>query len=251
MRDIVIKMKPQCFEDIIALVALYRPGPLGSGMVDDFIKRKKGATKITYELPALEPILKETYGVIVYQEQVMQIARTLAGYSLGGADLLRRSMGKKDPEVMAKEKVPFLKGAEKLGVNLKKAEAIFDLMAKFAEYGFNKSHSAAYALVSYQTAYLKAHFPVEYMAALLTSEVQDTDKVVKYIYEARLMGINILPPDVNESLWDFDVVEAHERCTVEPCSTIGSVRFGLAAVQNVGITAINAIIEAREAKGAF
>lgn len=251
MRDIVIKMKPQCFEDLIALVALYRPGPLQSGMVDDFIKRKKGATKITYELPQLEPILKDTYGVIVYQEQVMQIARTLAGYSLGGADLLRRAMGKKDPEVMAKEKVPFLEGAKKQGIDQKKAEKIFDLVAKFAEYGFNKSHSAAYALISYQTAYLKAHCPVEYMAALLTSEVQDTDKVVKYIYEARQMGINILPPDVNDSMWDFTVVEAHDRDSVEPGSTIGSVRFGLAAVKNVGVSAIEAIIEARGSKGRF
>src|SRR5512143_1716131 len=206
MRDIVIKMKPQCFEDLIALVALYRPGPLQSGMVDDFIKRKKGATKITYELPQLEPILKDTYGVIVYQEQVMQISRTLAGYSLGQADLLRRAMGKKDPEVMKKEKVPFLEGAKKQGIDLKKAEAIFDLMAKFAEYGFNKSHSAAYALISYQTAYLKAHFPVEYMAALLTSEVADTAKVVRTVAEARSMSITVLPPDVNESEIDFTVV---------------------------------------------
>ena len=251
MTDIVVKMKPQCFEDLIALVALYRPGPLQSGMVDDFIKRKKGSTKITYELPELESILKDTYGVIVYQEQVMQIARTLAGYSLGGADLLRRAMGKKDPEVMAKEKVPFLKGAEKLGVNLKKAEAIFDLMAKFAEYGFNKSHSAAYALVSYQTAYLKAHYPVEYMASLLTSEVQDTDKVVKYIYAVRQMGIEILPPDANQSMWDFTVVEAHDRDNIEPGSNIGSIRFGLAAVKNIGISAIEAIVEAREKKGLF
>jgi DNA polymerase-3 subunit alpha len=251
MRDIMIKMKPSVFEDLIALGALYRPGPLGSGMVDVFIKRKKGQTKITYELPQLEPILKDTYGVIVYQEQVMQIARTLAGYSLGGADLLRRAMGKKDPAVMAKEKVPFLDGAKKLGIDPKKAEVIFDLMAKFAEYGFNKSHSAAYALISYQTAYLKAHFPVEYMAALLTSEVEDTDKVVKYIYEARQMGIVILPPDVNESRWDFTVVEAHERDTVEPGSNIGSVRFGLMAVKNVGLSAIEAIIEARESKGVF
>ncbi|MHB8846684.1 MAG: DNA polymerase III subunit alpha [Nitrospirota bacterium] len=251
MRDLVLKMKPQCFEDIIALLALYRPGPLNSGMVDDFVKRKRGSTKIVYDLPQLEPILKDTYGVIVYQEQVMQIARTLAGYSLGGADLLRRAMGKKDPEVMRKEKVPFLEGAKKQGIDPRKAEAIFDLMAKFAEYGFNKSHSAAYALVSYQTAYLKTHFPVEYMAALLTSEVQDTDKVVKYIYEAREMGITILPPDVNESRWDFTVIEAHERDAVEPGSTIGSVRFGLAAVKNVGISAIEAIIEARETKGAF
>ena len=251
MRDIVIKMKPNVFEDLIALVALYRPGPLGSGMVDDFIKRKKGSTRITYELPQLEPILKDTYGVIVYQEQVMQIARTLAGYSLGGADLLRRAMGKKDPEVMAKEKVPFLKGAEKQGIDLKKAEIIFDLMAKFAEYGFNKSHSAAYALITYQTAYLKAHFPVEYMAALLSSEVQDTDKVVKYIYEARQMGISILPPDVNESRWDFTVVEAHDRENIEHGSSIGSIRFGLAAVKNVGISAIEAMIESRESTGAY
>ena len=251
MREIVIKMKPQCFEDLIALVALYRPGPLQSGMVDDFIKRKKGSTKITYELSALEPILKDTYGVIVYQEQVMQISRTLAGYSLGQADLLRRAMGKKDPEVMAKEKVPFLKGAEKLKIDPKKAEKIFDLMAKFAEYGFNKSHSAAYALISYQTAFLKAHYPVEYMAALLTSEVQDTDKVVKYIHEARQMGIEILPPDANKSMWEFTVVEAHDRDAVEPGSAIGSIRFGLAAVKNVGVSAIEAIIEARQSKGDF
>jgi DNA polymerase-3 subunit alpha len=251
MRDIIIKMKPQCFEDLIALVALYRPGPLGSGMVDDFIKRKKGATRITYELPQLEPILKDTYGVIVYQEQVMQIASALAGYSLGEADILRRAMGKKKPEEMAKQKERFMRGAEEKKINKAKAEKIFDLMAKFAEYGFNKSHSAAYALISYQTAYLKAHYPVEYMAALLTSEVQDTDKVVKYIYEARQMGIEILPPDVNESRWDFTVVEAHERGAVEPGSTIGSVRFGLAAVKNVGISAIEAMIEAREARGKF
>jgi DNA polymerase-3 subunit alpha len=251
MRDIMIKMKPQCFEDLIALGALYRPGPLQSGMVDVFIKRKKGATKISYELPQLEPILKDTYGVIVYQEQVMQISRTLAGYSLGQADLLRRAMGKKDPEVMAKEKVPFLEGAKKQGINVKKAEAIFDLMAKFAEYGFNKSHSAAYALISYQTAFLKAHYPVEYMAALLTSEVQDTDKVVKYIQETRQMGIDILPPDANESMWDFTVVEAHDREATEPGSTIGSIRFGLAAVKNVGISAIEAIIEGRQSKGAY
>ncbi len=251
MRDIVIKMKPNVFEDLIALVALYRPGPLGSGMVDDFIKRKKGSTKITYDLSQLEPILKDTYGVIVYQEQVMQIARELAGYSLGQADLLRRAMGKKKPEEMAKQKEQFLKGADEKKIPKAKAEKIFDLMAKFAEYGFNKSHSAAYALISYQTAYLKAHFPVEYMAALLTSEVQDTDKVVKYIYEARQMGIDILPPDVNESRWDFTVVEAHDRENIEPGSTIGSIRFGLAAVKNVGLSAIEAMIEAREAKGAY
>jgi len=251
MRDIILKMKPRCFEDLIALVALYRPGPLGSGMVDDFIKRKKGTTKIVYELPQLETILKDTYGVIVYQEQVMQIASTLAGYSLGEADLLRRAMGKKKPEEMAKQKERFMRGAEGEKIPKAKAEKIFDLMAKFAEYGFNKSHSAAYALISYQTAFLKAHYPIEYMAALLTSEVQDTDKVVKYIYEARLMGINILPPDVNESRWDFTVVDAHDRENTEPGSTIGVVRFGLAAVKNIGISAIEAIIDAREEKGPF
>ncbi|MEK6698682.1 MAG: DNA polymerase III subunit alpha [Nitrospirota bacterium] len=251
MRDIIIKMKPQSFEDLIALVALYRPGPLGSGMVDDFIKRKKGATKISYELPALESILKDTYGVIVYQEQVMQIASALAGFTLGEADILRRAMGKKKPGEMEKQKKRFMEGAGEKKIPRAKAEKIFDLMAKFAEYGFNKSHSAAYALISYQTAFLKAHYPVEYMAALLTSEVQDTDKVVKYIYEAKEMGIHILPPDVNESRWDFTVVEAHERDTVEPGSTIGSIRFGLAAVKNIGISAIEAMIEAREAKGAF
>ncbi len=251
MRDIIIRMKPQGFEDLIAILALYRPGPIQSGMVDDFIKRKKGTTRIAYDHPHLEPILKDTYGVIVYQEQVMQIARTLAGYSLGGADLLRRAMGKKDPAVMAKEKVPFLEGAKKQGIDLRKAESIFELMAKFAEYGFNKSHSAAYALITYQTAYLKAHFPVEYMAALLTSEVENTDKIVKYIYEARQMAITILPPDVNESRWDFTVIEAHERDTVEPGSTIGSIRFGLAAVKNIGVSAIEAMIEAREEKGLF
>jgi len=251
MRDIIIKMKPQCFEDLIALVALYRPGPLGSGMVDDFIKRKKGFTKIIYELPQLEPILKDTYGVIVYQEQVMQIASALAGYSLGEADILRRAMGKKKPEEMAKQKQRFMTGAESKKIPKAKAEKIFDLMAKFAEYGFNKSHSAAYALISYQTAFLKAHHPVEYMSALLTSEVQDTDKVVKYIYEARQMGINILPPEVNESRWDFTVIEAHDRENIEPGSAIGSIRFGLAAVKNVGSSAIEAMIEARETKGAF
>ncbi|HEX9021990.1 MAG TPA: DNA polymerase III subunit alpha [Nitrospirota bacterium] len=251
MRDILVRMKPNCFEDLIAINAIYRPGPIKGGVVDDFIKRKKGATKITYELPQLEPILKETYGLIVYQEQVMQIARELAGYSLGGADLLRRAMGKKIKEEMAQQKEKFLSGAAEKRVPQAKAEKIFDLMENFAEYGFNKSHSAAYALITYQTAYLKAHYPVEYMAALLTSEVQDTDKVVKYIFESRQMHIDILPPDVNESRWDFTVVEAHDRENIEPGSTIGSIRFGLAAIKNVGISAIEAIIEARETKGAY
>ncbi len=232
MKSMLVDLKPSCFEDIIAACALYRPGPLGSGMVKDFIDRKHGRKKVVYDLPQLEPILKDTYGVIVYQEQVMQIARTLAGYSLGGADLLRRAMGKKDPAVMAKEKVPFLEGAKEQGVDQKKAEAIFDLMAKFAEYGFNKSHSAAYALIAYQTAYLKAHYPVEFMAALLTEDMGNTDKVLKNISDCREMGIEVLPPDINASAMSFNVFGK-------------SLRFGLGAVKNVGEAAIEAILDAR------
>jgi len=237
MQGLLVKLKPSCFEDIIAVCALYRPGPLGSGMVDDFIDRKHGKKKVVYDLPQLEPILKDTYGVIVYQEQVMQISRTLAGYSLGQADLLRRAMGKKDPEVMAKEKIPFLAGAKEQGIDPKKAEAIFDLMAKFAEYGFNKSHSAAYALVAYQTAYLKAHYPVEFMAALLTEDMGNTDKVIKNISDCRDMGIEVLPPDINASDHSFRVLGK-------------SIRFGLGAVKNVGESAIEAIIESRKS-GSF
>jgi len=232
MKELLVKLKPSCFEDIIAVCALYRPGPLGSGMVDDFIERKHGRKKTVYDLPQLEPILKDTYGVIVYQEQVMQISRSLAGYSLGGADLLRRAMGKKDAEQMAKERDKFLEGADKLSLDLKKSAAIFDLMAKFAEYGFNKSHSAAYALVAYQTAYLKAHYPVEFMAALLTEDMGNTDKVIKSIGDCREMGIEVLPPDINESNRSFRVLEK-------------AMRFGLGAVKNVGEGAIEAIIEAR------
>ncbi len=232
MKDMLVKLKPSCFEDVIAACALYRPGPLGSGMVDDFIERKHGRKKVTFDLPQLEPILKDTYGVIVYQEQVMQISRTLAGYSLGQADLLRRAMGKKDPAVMAKEKVPFLDGAKNLGIDTKKAEAIFDLMAKFAEYGFNKSHSAAYALIAYQTAFLKAHYPVEFMAALLTEDREKTEKIVKNIGDCRDMGLEVLPPDINSSELSFRVSGS-------------SIRFGLGAIKNVGQGAIESIIEAR------
>ncbi len=232
MKELLVKLKPSCFEDIIAVCALYRPGPLGSGMVDDFIERKHGRKKVVYDLPLLEPILKDTYGVIVYQEQVMQIARSLAGYSLGGADLLRRAMGKKDPAEMAKQRDIFLAGAEQQKVDAKKAAAIFDLMAKFAEYGFNKSHSAAYALVAYQTAYLKAHYPVEFMAALLTEDMDNTDKVIKNINECREMGIEVLPPDINASDCSFKVLEH-------------SMRFGLGAVKNVGAGAVEAILESR------
>jgi DNA polymerase III subunit alpha len=238
LRDILRKLKPSVFEDVIALVALYRPGPLGSGMIDDFIQRKHGKAKVEYLLPELEPILKETYGIIVYQEQVMQIASAIAGFSLGTADILRRAMGKKKPEVMAEQREVFLKGALEHGFDQKKAEELFELMAYFAGYGFNKSHSAAYALIAYWTAYLKAHFPREYMAALLTSEVQNTDKVIRYINESRDMGISILSPDVNDSYRDFRVVGE-------------AIRFGLAAVKNVGDNAIEAIILAREAGERF
>ncbi len=238
MRDLLVKMKPETFEDIIAILALYRPGPIGSGMVDDFIKRKRGQTKIHYEVPQLQEILKETYGVIVYQEQVMKIANVLGGFSLGEADLLRRAMGKKKPEEMAAQKAVFVERAAKNKITPAKAEKIFDLMEYFAGYGFNKSHSAAYALITYQTAYLKSHHPVELMTALLTSEMGNSDKVVKYITECRNMGIKILPPDVNESDKDFTVVS-------------GGIRFGLAAIKNVGGGAIDSILAARQATGRF
>ena len=238
MKELLVKMKPSTFEDIIALVALYRPGPLGSGMVDDFIKRKHGKTDIIYDLPQLEPILKDTYGVIVYQEQVMKIASVLSGFTLGDADILRRAMGKKKAEEMAKQKEKFLQGAKTNNVNIKKAEKVFDLMAKFAEYGFNKSHSAAYALVSYRTAFLKAHYPVEFMAALLTEDMENTDKVLKNINECRDMGIEVLPPEINSSMKFFSVVGE-------------AIRFGLGGVKNVGSSAIDAIIEAREKSGQF
>ena len=238
MRDVLMRLKPECFEDIVAINALYRPGPINSGMVDDFIKRKRGTTPITYLLPDLEGILKDTYGVIVYQEQVMQTAVTLAGFTLGQADTLRKAMGKKKPEVMEKMKETFVKGAVERKIAQKKAEEIFDLMAKFAEYGFNKSHSAAYSVITYQTAYLKAHYKVEFMAALLSSEMDDTDKIVKYISDCRKMGISVLPPDVNKSSASFTVSDE-------------KILFGLAAVKNVGYAAIESIIEARQTGGDF
>ena len=194
MRDVLRRYKPTTVEDLTALNALYRPGPIQGGMIDDFIDRKHGRKKIEYELPQLEAVLKETLGVIVYQEQVMQIANLLAGYSLGEADLLRRAMGKKDPEKMAKQRARFVQGAAERSFPSKKIEKIFDLMEQFAGYGFNKSHSAAYALLAYQTAYLKTHYPIEFMAALLTSVSSSTDDVVKYINECREMGIAVEPP---------------------------------------------------------
>ena len=236
MRELLRKLKPETFEDIIAVLALYRPGPLGSGMVDDFIERKHGRIPIEYPLPQLESILKETYGVIIYQEQVMQISNMLAGYTLGEADLLRRAMGKKKLKEMAKQRKRFMEGAREKNIPENKADEIFSLMEYFAGYGFNKSHTAAYALITYQTAYLKAHYPVESMAALLTSDMDNTDRVVKYINECRELGITILPPDVNESYRMFSVVDQ-------------KIRFGLAAVKNVGGAAIDSIIETRESDG--
>lgn len=238
MRDILVRLQPERFDDIVALVALYRPGPIKSGMVDHYIEGKHGRMPITYDLEQLRPILEPTYGVILYQEQVMEIARVLANYTLGEADILRRAMGKKIPEVMAAQRERFLKGAEANGIDLTKANHIFDLMDKFAGYGFNKSHSAAYAVISYQTAYLKAHYPVEFMAALLNSFLSNTDQVVKLINECREKGIAVLPPDVNVSELDFTVVE-------------GKIRFGLGAVKNVGEGAIEAILAARALDGPF
>ena len=233
MRDILRKYQPSRIEDLTALNALYRPGPIQGGMIDDFIQRKHGKKKVVYELPELKDILEETFGVMVYQEQVMQIANRLAGFSLGDADLLRRAMGKKKPEEMAKQKEKFLSGCVANKVNEKKAEKIFDLMAEFAGYGFNKSHSCAYALLAYQTAYLKAHYPVEFMAAMMTAETGNTEKVVKYINEARSMGITVLPPDVNTSGMDFTPVS-------------DAIRFGLRAIKNVGENTVKGILEARE-----
>jgi len=238
MREILRRYQPARLEDLTALNALYRPGPIQGGMIDDFIARKHGKKKVAYDLPALEEILSETYGVILYQEQVMQIANRLAGFSLGEADILRRAMGKKKREEMAAQKEKFLSGCAARKVPEKKAEKIFNLMAEFAGYGFNKSHSCAYALLAYQTAYLKAHFPVEFTAALLTSETGNTEKVVKYINEARGMGIRVLPPDVHQSSLYFTPVGE-------------DIRFGLAAVKNVGENTAKAICESRAARGNF
>jgi DNA polymerase-3 subunit alpha len=238
MRDVLRRYKPNSIEDLTALNALYRPGPIQGGMIDDFIDRKHGRKRIEYELPELQSILEETLGVIVYQEQVMQIANRLAGYSLGEADLLRRAMGKKKAEEMAQQRERFVQGANQRGYPPKKIEKIFDLMAQFAGYGFNKSHSAAYALLAYHTAYLKTHYPVEFMAALLTSVTGNTDDVVKYINECREMGIAVEPPDINVSDANFT---PHGQ----------AIRFGLAAVKNVGHNAIDSIVAARKELGQF
>ncbi len=238
MRDILRRYQPTRLEDLTALNALYRPGPIQGGMVDDFIGRKHGKKKVTYDLPELKEILGETYGVILYQEQVMQIANRLAGFSLGQADILRRAMGKKNREEMASQREKFCAGCAVNKIPEKKAERIFDLITEFAGYGFNKSHSCAYALLAYQTAWLKTHYPVEFMAALLTSETGNTERVVKYINEARGMGITVLPPDVNSSELDFTPVGEQ-------------IRFGMRAIKNVGENTVRGVLEAREKLGSF
>jgi DNA polymerase III subunit alpha len=239
MRELLKRAMPDRFEDVIALAALFRPGPLGSGMDRDWVDRKHGRAEVSYPHPLLESVLSPTYGVIVYQEQVMQIAQVLAGYSLGGADLLRRAMGKKKPEEMAKERAKFEAGCAAQNINGKLASSIFDLMEKFAEYGFNKSHSAAYALVAYQTAWLKVHYPAEFMAAVLSSDMDNTDKVVNFLEEARAIKLNVLPPDVNHSNYMFEAVDAK------------TVRYGIGAVKGVGQGACEAISEARLQGGRF
>ena len=239
MKDLIKRLQPDHFEDIVALVALFRPGPLQSGMVDDFIARKHGEAAIHYAHPDLEPILKATYGVILYQEQVMQIAQVLAGYSLGSADLLRRAMGKKKPEEMAKQRKYFLRGTEKNAIDEKTATYIFDLMEKFAGYGFNKSHSAAYALLSYQTAWLKAHYPAEFMAAVLSADMDNTDKVVRLKDECEQLGLNVIPPNVNRSNYVFTVDEQ------------GDIVYGLGAIKGVGAAAIEGIQQQREDDGEY
>ncbi len=239
MKELIRRLKPDCFDDIVALMALFRPGPLQSGMVDDYINVKHGRTKVSFPHPLLEPILRPTNGVILYQEQVMQIARDLAGYTLGGADLLRRAMGKKKPEEMAKQRAIFVRGAVDRGVPEETAQFIFDLMEKFAGYGFNRSHSAAYAWVSYQTAWLKAHYPAAFMAAVLSSDLDNTDKLVGLVDECRALGLTLLPPSVQCSDYRFTV------------QGDGRILYGLGAVKGVGRAAIEAILEAREQGGSF
>lgn len=258
MQALIKQLKPDCFEDIVALVALYRPGPLGSGMVDDFVASKHGRKEAEYPHECLRESLKETFGIMVYQEQVMQAARVMAGYSLGGADLLRRAMGKKKPEEMAKQKKLFIEGATAKGYAAEDSERVFELMSYFSGYGFNKSHSAAYALISYQCAYLKAHFPAEFLCATMTADRDKIEKVVRTVAEARAMGITVLPPCVNESEIDFAVIytptdKPTGRRKGQPMSVGGKlfdpmgprIRFGLGAVKGVGESAVESIFESR------
>lgn len=238
MRNLLKELRPETFQDVAAIIGLYRPGPLGSGAAEDFIKSKNGLKPIKYLHPKLEPILSETYGIILYQEQAMKIAQELAGFSLAQADILRKAMGKKQQDVMAAQRESFVNGCVKNGIDKVTAEKIFDEISYFAGYGFNKAHTAAYAVIAYQTAYLKAHFPVEYMAALLTSVIDNSDKVAHYINECRHLGIKVLPPDINESYESFTVVS-------------DKIRFGLTAVKNVGHNVARAIIMARKSEGKF
>lgn len=244
MKDLIKRLQPDCFEDMIALVALFRPGPLQSGMVDNFIDRKHGREAVSYpdekwQHESLKEILDPTYGIILYQEQVMQIAQVLSGYTLGGADMLRRAMGKKKPEEMAKQRATFEEGAVKNGVDGELAMKIFDLVEKFAGYGFNKSHSAAYALVSYQTLWLKAHFPAEFMAAVMTADMDNTDKIIGLVDEVKRMELTILPPDINKGLYRFNVDEN------------GAIVYGIGAIKGVGEGPIDVILSAREKGGPF
>jgi DNA polymerase-3 subunit alpha len=238
MKDLLVKLRPSKFDDIMPLIALYRPGPLNSGMVDEFIKRKNNPDKVAYETPLLESILKDTYGVIIYQEQIMKIASVLANFSLKDADILRKAMSKKIPEELAKYREQFIEGAKSNNVSRTVAEKIYDIIVRFGEYGFNKSHSTAYGLIAYQTAYLKAHYPVHYFAGMLTNEVNDTDKMIKYITECRDGGIEILPPDINKSAKAFTIIE-------------NRIRFGLSGVKNVGDAAIDSILQVRDEIGEF
>jgi DNA polymerase-3 subunit alpha len=238
MKELLRKLKPDSFNDIVAAVALYRPGPLDAGMVEEYVDRKHGKAPVKYPHPLTEPILKPTYGVILYQEQVMQIAQELAGYSLGAADLLRRAMGKKKPEEMERQRTIFVAGARDNGIGEDQAEAIFNLMETFARYGFNKSHSVAYALVAYQTAWLKAHYPAEFMAAVLSADIDKTDKIANLIEDCRLMGLEIRPPDVNHSAYRFEVED-------------GAIRYGLGALKGVGRGAVENLVAVRERLGRF
>ena len=236
--EMTVRLKPNCFDDLVAILALYRPGPLDAGMVDHYIARKHGREPVTYMHPLMKNVLSDTYGIMLYQEQIMQLARELAGYSLGQADILRKAMGKKNPEEMAKQRSGFIKGATERGVREEAAQEIFDQMETFARYGFNRSHSAAYAMISFQTAYLKAHYPVEFMAALMSNEMEDSDKVLKNLNECRKHKVAVLPPTVNESLASFSVFE-------------GKIRYGLEAVKGIGEKAVQSIIEARVSGDAF
>lgn len=238
MVDLLLRLQPRTFEDLIPVVSLYRPGPIESGMLDEYVGRKQGTIPIEYMHPLLEPILKYTYGTIIYQEQVMKIGREIAGFTLGQSDLLRRAMGKKIPEELEKQRVPFLDGAKAKGISTEVAETVFEQLIPFAGYGFNQSHTTAYALITYQTAYLKAHYPIEFMAAGLTNEKENTSEVVRYVKECQKMGIELLPPDVNESYTEF---------TVDG----NAIRFGLGAVKNVGENAVESLVATREKKGKF